>query len=331
MAKNVLIVVALIALGVLVFCLCCYKVTNLLYQLFTIDSQDRTEMVSPLDLEKKLEKNIQRAPSDHLQNTDKSGLPPEYRDVADATPSLPLHITPRCSRHSAVTHPTNGLDSQTGKNHGAFRSNSKEELTLTTLNHFPSAGELREPDLGFTSVERLLPPYPSNTPQSRTHRHRESNGAARGQLDNHHPSYSYSYTNIHCARDSSNTSRSDCCPAASNHHPPPQQHHHIATMRRTPVQGHHGEHPRWCNNGSDFHHSHHHLPHNSDRSFNNKRYQCVPPFHPYSRQHSRDSLERDSDREREDDRGGSAIRSLEDREVSAMFHRDTLLARIVRL
>ena len=30
----------------------------------------------------------------------------------------------------------------------------------------------REPDLGFTSVERLLPPYPSNTPQSRTHRHR---------------------------------------------------------------------------------------------------------------------------------------------------------------
>ena len=29
-----------------------------------------------------------------------------------------------------------------------------------------------------------------------------------------------------------------------SHHPPPQQHHHIATMRRTPVQGHHGEHPR---------------------------------------------------------------------------------------
>ena len=37
-----------------------------------------------------------------------------------------------------------------------------------------------------------------------------------------------------------------------------------------------------------------------------------------------------SDREREEERGGAAMRSLEDREVSAMFHRDTLLARIVR-
>lgn len=30
-----------------------------------------------------------------------------------------------------------------------------------------------------------------------------------------------------------------------SHHPPPQQHHHIATMRRTPVQGHHSDHPRY--------------------------------------------------------------------------------------
>ena len=37
-----------------------------------------------------------------------------------------------------------------------------------------------------------------------------------------------------------------------------------------------------------------------------------------------------SDREREDGSGASGLRSLEDREVSAMFHRDTLLARIVR-
>ena len=37
-----------------------------------------------------------------------------------------------------------------------------------------------------------------------------------------------------------------------------------------------------------------------------------------------------SDRERDEDRGGAGMRSLEDREVSAMFHRDTLLARIVR-
>ena len=29
-----------------------------------------------------------------------------------------------------------------------------------------------------------------------------------------------------------------------SHHPQPQQHHHIATMRRTPVQGQHGDHPR---------------------------------------------------------------------------------------
>ena len=46
-------------------------------------------------------------------------------------------------------------------------------------------------------VQKFLYPI---VPVKIFHNFRNSNGAARGQFDNHHPSYSYSYTNIHCAR-----------------------------------------------------------------------------------------------------------------------------------
>ena len=49
--------------------------------------------------------NIQK----RYHSIDFSSLPPDYRDIADRPPSL---ITPRCSRHSGVTQPTNGLDTQ---------------------------------------------------------------------------------------------------------------------------------------------------------------------------------------------------------------------------
>ena len=141
----------------------------------------------------------------------------------------------------------------------------------------------------------------------------------------------------------------------------PPQHHHIATMRRTPVSHHHSEHPRWwhhhltlilnsiyspitispcrwcnSNNVNDFHHQQSLPPsslehvNKSSRSVSAAEYQQVmtcplcrypPPLHrhpPYTRQSSRESLE------------GPGRGSVEDREVSAMFHRDTLLARIVR-
>ena len=124
-----------------------WQVTNLLYQLFTIDSVDHSEMVSPSHLSGQ-EKKIS-PPSQHLTTNEKrwdlhilysqlrrgtwrvaswyflfppSG-PPDYQ----ALPPLP-QLTPRCSRHSAQA-------GQAGR--------SKEELAMVNINNFPSVGDLR--------------------------------------------------------------------------------------------------------------------------------------------------------------------------------------------
>jgi len=366
MAKNVLIVVCLIVLGVLVFCLCCYKVTNLLFQLFTIDSQDSTDMVSPLENEKHMEKPMTLQQLHNTTNKfshhEKGGLPPEYRD----TPDHVIHVTPRCSRHAAAAHARDRekfVDSynssstheliSNGKENGHDRMyHSKEELALVNMNHYPSTGELR-----YTSVERLLPPYP----QIKSHSHRTSNGAAVGGLgrgrgrgqpsasDNPQPSYSYSYTNINCGQDSHHSHHKPCCSNNSSygyHTSLPQPHHHIATMRRTPVSS-HSEHSRWCGSAGDFHiqpalppSSQSQLGSNNNTSFRHpynetsgdsdvdlvtrERLVTGSREHGIPREHPRDSAYTTTNRP-------LSRESLEDREVSAMFHRDTLLARIVRL
>jgi len=351
MAKNVLIVIGLIVLGVLVFCLCCYKVTNLLYQLFTIDSQDSTEMVSPTEFDKKFNKPLSQNHNHLNQENEKSGgLPPDYREV----------MTPRCSRHAAAAshnfYSSNSLhdivknDTDTGKGTTDQICNSKSECvsrSRSNINHFPSAGELRDTQVGYnTSVERLLPPYPTYTPPQcrlaagHLQPHRKSNGVLRssgGYNDNlsvagspgpgpGQPSYSYSYTNINCGQDTgggggthSHPLHSHCCTLANQHQLP--QHHHLATMRRTPISSssHASQHSRWCNSSMEYHHQHHpslpasiDTPHTSQNSNSaTSRYQAAAALQPYSRQLSSESLE--------------------DREVRAMFHRDTLLARIVRL
>ena len=76
--------------------------------------------------------------------------PPDYQDLPP--------LTPRCSRHSAQ----------------AQRA-SKEELAMVNINNFPSVGDLREPagqlgQFGYSSVERLLPPYPSYSRSAHYHR-----------------------------------------------------------------------------------------------------------------------------------------------------------------
>jgi len=230
-------------------------------------------------------------------------LPPDY---ADQDPSIP---TPRCSRHSA----TRMVDNYSSTHHLLKQETygSKEELAMVNLNHFPSAGELRDTAVGYNSVEKLLPPYPCPPVP-----HRTSNGVAGGvfenaaplhaRLDNPH-SYSYSYSNISdmqagpdSRHDSTHLSQAHCCPSVSgNHHVHPSlPTHHIATLRRnnTAVHGSlHGDH-RLCSE------RYHVLPPLTDR------YHAPPPPRPFHRVSSRESLE--------------------DREVSAMFHRDTLLARL---
>lgn len=310
--------IGLIVLGVLVFCLCCYKVTNLLYQLFTLDTQDQPDMVSPTHLDKIIDKQLDKPPPHNHTH-----LLQDNNDKRD--PELPLSHTPRCSRHA-----NGGGDGQPPPVY-----HSKEELVMANLNHFPSAGELREPGLGYSSVERLLPPYPSYTPpqsSGRSLHHRNNNGCVvggRGYPDNPHPHYSYSYTNINSGEaenlsgDTRHPHHSHCMSSKCiNQASQPPQHHHIATMRRTPVSHHHSEHPRWCNsnNVNDFHHQQSLPPSSLEHVNKSSRY--PPPLHrhpPYTRQSSRESLE------------GPGRGSVEDREVSAMFHRDTLLARIVRL
>jgi len=360
MAKNVLIVVCLIVLGVLVFCLCCYKVTNLLFQLFTIDSQDSTDMVSSFENEKHLDKpmTLQQLHNNKFSHHEKGGLPPEYRD----TPDHVIHVTPRCSRHAAAARDrekfvdsynsssTHDLISN-GKENGHDRMyHSKEELAMVNMNHYPSTGELR-----YTSVERLLPPYP----QIRTHSHRTSNGAAvggrgrgRGQgqsgaSDNPQPSYSYSYTNINCGQDSHHSHHNRCCSNNSSygyHTSLPQQpHHHIATMRRTPVSS-HSEHSRWCGSAGDFQIQPALPPSSQSQLGSNNKTSFRHPYNEAPGDGDSDRVvtgSRDRDhglpretREARDPAYTSrqlSRESLEDREVSAMFHRDTLLARIVRL
>jgi len=284
MAKNVLIVIGLILFGVLVFCLCCYKVTNLLYQLFTIDSQP--DMGSPTILPPQQQ---QKHPLP--QQPEKSHLP----DYGDSAP------TPRCSRHSTSRLIDNYSTSSTHEllKQGEAYS-SKEELAMVNLNHFPSAGELRDSSAGYTSIERLLPPYPCPPAPP----HRKPNGVTGGgfdisssvhaRLDNPH-SYSYSFSNISDMQpgkvcqdrlDTTQLAHVHCCSSQKGSHRVHQNlpTHHIATLRRNNTGVQHGD-PRLCGD----------------------RYQASPP-RPFHRQASRESLS--------------------DREVSAMFHRDTLLARL---
>jgi len=270
-------------------------VTNLLYQLFTIDSQP--DMGSPTILPPPQQQKHPLPQQQQQQHSEKSHLP----DYGDSVP------TPRCSRHSSSRLIDNYSTSSTHEllKQGETYS-SKEELAMVNLNHFPSAGELRDSSAGYNSVERLLPPYPCPPAPP----HRKSNGVTGGgfdisssvhaRLDNPH-SYSYSFSNISDMQpgkssqdrlDTTQLAHAHCCSSQAGSHRVHQNlpTHHIATLRRNNTAAHHGDH-RLC--GERYH---------------GERYQAPPPPRPFHRQASRESLS--------------------DREVSAMFHRDTLLARL---
>jgi len=260
MARNVLIVIGLILFGVLVFCLCCYKVTNLLYQLFTIDSQD-LDLSSPA---RTTTLSVKQPPS----RTEKSAPPPQYSVT-----------TPRCSRHARLA----GEQQQYHSKQDIYAS--KEEVAMVNLNHFPSAGELRDP-VGYTSVERLLPPYPAppRTESAISYSYSNLSDVQPG-LPQHQHSHCSNWPNCPNRlqqQTGQHGSRSQH-QLGGDYIPPPV--HHLATLRRN-------------NSGLARSHPAHTAEH---------RYQAPPPPRPFER---------------------GSRESLSDREVSAVFHRDTLLARL---